>query len=196
MKPFFLHTGLYALLFWSLLSACQPGSKEATDAAADSLALNDPIQNELNSNQSQLLEEIFSNSTEGSVRGISIGDEPSKVKALETYEMFEESADHLGYTHETDQHETIDIQYHLSAAGVVNKIEIDVYLNSPEATKQLWESGKNYFTDKYGAGTDQQMVYQWNESTMTVLMEDVTKGKDFGLKFLFAPRSKQALAHN
>ncbi|WP_025764730.1 hypothetical protein [Dyadobacter tibetensis] len=185
---------LAILLLSSLLWGCQSQTREETEMTADSIALTDPVQNELNSDQSVLLSEILSDEAEGKLRGISFGDPVSKVKATEAYDIFEELPDHLGYTHETEQLETIDVQYHLTKEGKVNKIEIDVYLNSQQAATQLLESGKKYFTEKAGPTTSTGPVYSWNAPAMKIQMEDVSKGKDFGLKFLFHPNGKQALA--
>ncbi len=184
------------LLLSITIVSCDSTTQETTTAESDSMALADPTQNELNSNQNQLLKEILSESSTGTVRGISFGDPVSAVKANENYEMFEELPDHLGYTHETDQLETIDIQYFLTTDGKVNKIEIDVYLNSPQATKELWNSGKHHFTENFGPVNGKATSLNWEHNDVKVQMEDVSKGKDFGLKFIFHPVNKNVFARN
>lgn len=179
--------------------SCSTKTEEETDTkAADSVALNNPVQTELNSDQSVLLQTILATSsgehTEGIIRGVSFGDPVSKVKSVETFEMFEETADHLGYTHETPKLESIDVQYFLAPGKKVNRITVDVYLNSAEATKELWNAGKNYFTENYAAPKEEKGVLIWNKKSVRVNMEDVSKGKDFGLKFEFSPSGKTAFA--
>ncbi|WP_353717415.1 hypothetical protein [Dyadobacter sp. 676] len=116
------------------------------------------------------------------------------MKATETFEMFEETPDHLGYTSETAQLETIDVQYFLTPDKKVNKITIDVYLNSPEATKQLWNASKRYFSETYSSPKEDAKKITWNNKTVRVDMEDVSEGKDYGLKFQFFPADKNVLA--
>ena len=202
MKPDFTHRKqfmilskfTFSLLLMAILGSCQSQTKEETEQTKDSVALANPAQPQLNSDQSALLKNVLGNSTEGIIRGISFGDEIAKVKSTETFEMFEETADHLGYTSETPQLETIDVQYFIDSEKKVNKIQVDVYLNSSDATKQLWNAGKNHFTETYASPKEENKVVVWNKNSIRVQMEDVTKGKDFGLKFLFFPTNKNALA--
>lgn len=177
--------------------ACSTKTEEDKEAPKnDSLSLANPAQSELNSNQSTLLQNILGAATpESIIRGISFGDPVSKVKATETFEMFEEVGDHLGYTIETPQFETIDVQYFTNKDQKVNKITIDVYLNSADATKQLWEAGKKHFSETYEAPKEDGKMLIWNKKSVRVNMEDVSKGKDFGLKFEFFPSGTAVLAN-
>ena len=179
--------------------ACTSKTEEEKDVAiTDSAAIHNPAQKELNSDQSDLLKTILGAPSEDNptsiIRGVSFGDPISKVKSTETFEMFEETADHLGYTFETPQLESIDVQYFLGQDKKVNKISVDVYLNSAEATKQLWDTGKKYFTEKYAASKEDKSVLSWNKNAVRVNMEDVSKGKDYGLKFEFFQSGKAVLA--
>ncbi|WP_229213850.1 hypothetical protein [Dyadobacter psychrotolerans] len=180
--------------------ACSTKTEEEKDeTVTDSVALANPAQSELNSDQSSLLQAILGTTAQNPgviIRGVSFGDPVSKVKATETFEMFEETADHLGYTQETPQLETIDVQYFLTADKdkKVNKISVDVYLNSAEATKQLWNAGKAHFTKSYDAPKEESKILTFSKNAVRVNMEDVSKGKDFGLKFEFFPAGKPVLA--
>lgn len=192
---------LKSLLFITVITfttfACSTKTEEDKEAPKnDSLALANPAQSELNSNQSALLQTVLGAATpESIIRGISFGDPVSKVKATETFEMFEEVSDHLGYTLETPQFETIDVQYFTNKDQKVNKITIDVYLNSADATKQLWEAGKKHFSETYEAPKEDGKTLIWNKKSVRVNMEDVSTGKDFGLKFEFSPSGSTALAN-
>lgn len=182
------------LILVFVLQDCQTKtSDEKEGTVSDSSALAKPQPEELNSDQSALLDKVFGSSSDGTVRGISFGDPLSKVKATETFEMFEDVADHVGYTYETEKLETIDIQYFLTSDKKVNKITIDVYLNSADATKQLWNAGKSYFTDSYDNPTEKGKLVTWKKNGIIATMEDVSEGKDYGLKFQFTPE-KNVLA--
>lgn len=195
-----LKTGFAMVVVALMAIACDTKTNEKTEAATDSVVLHEPAPADLNSNQSALLKTILGNAEQppaGTVlRGIAFGDPIAKVKATETFEMFEETADHLGYTAETAQLETIDVQYFLGTDKKVNKITIDVYLNSPEATKQLWNTGKQYFTQNYASPKEAGKKLSWNNKSVRVKMEDVSEGKDYGLKLQFFPADKNVLAAN
>ena len=197
MKSLIKLTSIFFLL--AVTYSCNTTTEEEKDTKEiDSVALHNPAQPELNSNQSELLLTVFGppvadNST-SIIRGVAFGDVVSKVKATETFEMFEETPDHLGYTLETAKLETIDVQYFLTPDKKVSRITVDVYLNSAEATKQLWSAGKSYFTEKYAAPKEEKEILTWNKNSVRVNMEDVSEGKDYGLKFEFFPSGKTILA--
>lgn len=186
------------LLAVVVLNGCDTKTNEKTEAKSDSVVTTQPpADEELNSDQSALLKEIFGASDEEGesvLRGITFGDPVSKVKSTEKFELFEETADHLGYTSETEKLETIDVQYFFSADKKINKITVDVYLNSPEATKQLWNASKSHFSEIYDAPKTEAKKLTWNKKSVRVNMEDVSEGKDYGLKFLFVPTDKNVLA--
>jgi hypothetical protein len=181
----------------SISYACNSKTENEKDVAeSDSVALASPEQSELNSNQSDLLKTVLGKDTpESIIRGVSFGDPVSKVKATETFEMFEETADHLGYTMETPQLESIDVQYFITKDKKVNKISVDVYLNSEDATKQLWNAGKTHFSEIYATPKEYSNILTWSKNSVRVNMEDVSKGKDFGLKFEFFPAGSAVLAN-
>jgi uncharacterized membrane protein YfhO len=181
----------------SISYACNSTTEDEKDVAdSDSVALASPEQSELNSNQSDLLKTVLGKDTpESIIRGVSFGDPVSKVKATETFEMFEETADHLGYTMETPQLESIDVQYFITKDKKVNKISVDVYLNSEDATKQLWNAGKTHFSEIYATPKEDSKILTWSKNSVRVNMEDVSKGKDFGLKFEFFPAGSAVLAN-
>jgi uncharacterized cupredoxin-like copper-binding protein len=192
-----LKNGAAFLILALLATGCDTKTNEKTEAATDSVVLQEPAPTDLNSDQSALLLAILGAGENGGgtiLRGIAFGDPIAKVKATETFEMFEETPDHLGYTSETAQLETIDVQYFLTPEKKVNKITIDVYLNSPVATKQLWNASKQHFSDAYSSPKEETKKVTWNNKTVRVNMEDVSEGKDYGLKFQFFPADKNVLA--
>ncbi|MCE6992288.1 hypothetical protein [Dyadobacter sp. CY323] len=196
MKGLQIRSAVFFLVL--ALISCDTKTNEKTESTPDSVVLSQPAPADLNSNQSALLTTILGSAEEspenGILRGIAFGDPLSKVKATETFEMFEETPDHLGYTSETAKLETIDIQYFFTGDKKVNKITVDVYLNSPEATKQLWSAAKAHFTKNYETPKEEKKTISWNTKSVKVNMEDVSEGKDYGLKFQFSPTDKTALA--
>lgn len=195
-------TSLRYLLWIALLSSVLAGcrTRNATDEEAtlptDSAVLHDPASSAINSDQSELLNTMVGTSGEGVIRGIAFGDPVSKVKATETFEMFEDSLRHVGFTFETNQLETIDVLYYFTPTGRrVNKITVDVYLNSESATRQLWDSAKKRFTEKYGSPEEvNTRRASWRKDPVHATMEEVSVGKDYGMKLVFEPTDKAMLA--
>ncbi|KQS24846.1 hypothetical protein [Dyadobacter sp. Leaf189] len=187
------------MLLAIIVGGCDTKTNEKSEASTDSVVTEQPSQPDLNSDQSELLDTILGSAEDSEqtvLRGVAFGDPVAKVKAAETFEMFEETPDHLGYTHETSRLETIDVQYFFDKDKKVNRITVDVYLNSPEATKQLWRAGKSHFTESQGAPKEEPKKIVWNGKSVRVNMEDVSEGKDYGLKFQFYPANKNVLAAN
>ncbi len=194
----FLRCLLVVILLNGLLASCSTNTTTDEEAAppTDSVILNNPVNDELNSNQSALLNTILGDGDDGILRGITFGDPVGKVKATEQFEMFEDSLSHAGFTYETEQLETIDVLYYFSPkARQVDKITVDVYLNSETATRQLWNSAKRRFTDRYGKPTKEiSRRIEWKKDPIKARLEEVSDGKDYGLKMVFEPTNKTALA--
>lgn len=189
---------LYMCLLGGILGSCNTSSTDNENTSLnDSVIVESPFAaDEINSNQSELLSTIIGSSDAGVIRGINFGDPISKVKSNETFEIFEDSTRHLGYTFETDQLETIDVLYYFTPNDrTVNKITVDVYLNSESATSQLWQSVNKRFSEKYGQPQEsKQKQIIWKKAPVRATIIDVSEGKDFGLKFLFEPTDKTLLA--
>jgi hypothetical protein len=169
---------------------------EETTLLSDSSIINGSVADDINSNQIQLLNKIIGSTDDGVIRGIDFGNPISKVRSNEIFEIFEDSTNHLGYTFETEQLETIDVLYYFSPqGGAVSKITVDIYLNSDTATRQLWESILKRFGIKYGAPQkESNKLVNWKNSNVNATIEEVSVGKDYGLKLVFTPSNNVALA--
>ena len=199
----FSHTVLARLLLVctliGVLANCRTKNTTNEDATlpTDSVAVQSPSANdEINSNQSELLNTVIGSTDEGVIRDIAFGDPVSKVKATEKFELFEDSLRHVGYTFETEQLETIDVLYYFTPTGrTINKITVDVYLNSETATRQLWTTARKRFTARFGEpqkATERQI--SWEKAPVNATITNVSEGKDYGLKFVFTPSDKTVLA--
>lgn len=187
-----------ALLTGLALDGCRTKTKtgDENEVVVDSINMSNPTPADLNSDQSALFQTIMGESNNGIIRGVSFGDPVSKVRAGESFEMFEDTTDHIGFTHDTEQLETIDVQYY-HANGRVNRITVDIYLNSPTATQQLWDTAKRNFTERYGVPNQEAArSITWKKNPAQVTIENVSAGKDYGLKMTFVPSDKTVLASN
>ena len=198
--PTALRCFLLTALLGIALASCQTKTRTDEDATlpTDSPTTGKHANADINSAASALLNTILGTSEEGVIRGIAFGDPVGKLRAAEPFEMFEDSLRHVGYTFETDQLETIDVLYYFTPTGrMVNKITVDVYLNSDEATRQLWQVAKKRFTARYGTPLeDKPRHVSWKKAPVQLTMEEVSEGKDYGLKMVFTPTDKTMLALN
>ncbi|AKD56500.1 hypothetical protein [Spirosoma radiotolerans] len=120
-------------------------------------------------------------------RGINLGDEFTKVKATEKGEPFESDADHIGYTIELPNLESADILYYQTARKV-SAIDVDLFLNSRQSVTDYQKELGTYFSGRYGVSKPTSGGTGWTGQTgETVLLKDVSKGKDFGLTIKIAP---------
>ncbi|GAB3174637.1 hypothetical protein [Telluribacter humicola] len=187
-----------ALLIGVAIAGCSTKTKtdDVNEVVVDSINMSNPAPADLNSDQSALFETIMGETNTGIIRGVSFGDPVSKIRSGEKFEMFEDTTDHVGFTHDTEQLETIDIQYY-HTNNRINRITVDVYLNSPVATQQLWNAAKRNFTERYGAPKQEAAKsITWKKTPAQVTIDNVSTGKDYGLKMTFAPSDKTVIASN
>jgi hypothetical protein len=126
-------------------------------------------------------------------RGISLGDDFAKVKTTEKGEFFESDATHTGYTVEFKNLETMDVLYY-QAAGKVSAINVDLYLNNRQSVTDYQKELEPYFTARYGSPKSGNGGTTWTSSNgKMVMLKDVSKGKDFGLKIKIGLSGKIAM---
>lgn len=112
-------------------------------------------------------------------RKVNLGDDFTAARATETTEAFEQDASHIGYTQEFDNLESVDYQY-FQTGNKVTGIQVDFYLNSINAVKTYQKELTTYLTARYGPASASAGTLAWKNGN--VVLKDVSKGKDFGLK--------------
>ncbi|MEZ0542335.1 hypothetical protein [Fibrella arboris] len=112
-------------------------------------------------------------------RQVNLGDEFNAAKATEKAEAFEQDAGHIGYSQEFDNLESVDYQY-FQANNKVTAIQVDLYLNSANAVKTYQQELTTYLNARYGTASVSAGMSTWKSGN--VVLKDVSKGKDFGLK--------------
>ena len=123
-------------------------------------------------------------------RGINLGDEFTVVEANEKGEAFERDAKHVGYTVEFPTLETADVLYYQTSSKV-SAIEVDLFLNSGQSVKAYRQELEPYFTTRHGTPKSTTGGLVWTGSTgEQITLQDVSKGKDFGLKIRIAPTDR------
>ena len=127
-------------------------------------------------------------------RGVNMGDDFAVVQSAEKGEPFEKDAKHVGYTIDLPNLETADMLYY-QANQKVSAIDIDLFLNTQQSISAYRSELEPYFTARYGTPKSANGATLWmGAGGKTVLLKDVSKGKDFGLKIKIAPAGVSATA--
>ena len=145
------------------------------------------------SNQSELLKTIIGTPGQGLFRGVNFGDNISKVRSLESFEMFEDTPTYVGFTHETENLESVDVLYYFDKNKRINGLSVDVFLNSEKSVKELTYQFETYLSGKFGASTKAKNTYDWKTPKAMVRLQDVSKAKDFGIKIIFTSHSTNSV---
>ena len=182
MHKYFLTTLIFVLM--AGLHACQT-RQQSDSQTSDSTALATPIEATPPVPITGRLATLGL-TNDNDWRSVNIGDEFAHVKAVETGEPFESDAEHIGYTLELKNLETADMLYY-QTNGNVSAIDVDLFLNSQPSVAAYRDELSDYFTGRYGTPKPAGKGFVWRRSSGTVSMEDVSKGKDFGLKIRMAP---------
>ncbi len=183
------HFGIYVASGLLFLAACNSKDEQQTDQKSpiDSVATR-PEDVIVVSNQSEFLRTIVGNTTNHFYRGIDFGSPVSDIKALEKFEIFEDSTDHVSYTHETENFESVDIQYNLDKNRTIHNIKTDVFLNTEKSTSSLWDQFDNYFSGRYEITETVGKTKTWKaKDGIFIKLMDVSEGKDFGLQIKMGP---------
>ena len=186
------------VLFVTALSAvwvcsCDTKNQQAGEVDSPTDSVSTPTDEVPNTNQSELLRAVLGKGG-GDFRGVNFGDPVSKIKEMESFELFEDSTDHVGFTYETDNFEAIDILYYLDKNRLLTGIRVDVYLNDAGSVKGLWEQFDTYLSGKYILNAKQGKITLWKDKgSRIVKLEDVSKGKDYGLRLSIGAKGKTSM---
>lgn len=127
-------------------------------------------------------------------RGISLGDDFVKIKEVEKGEAFENDAQHVGYTVEFENLESMDVLYYRQN-DKVSALHVDLFLNNRSSVDSYSKDLSAYFSSRYGAPKNANGSIVWSGPTREqVTLTDVSKGKDFGLKIRITPVTGTATA--
>lgn len=190
---------LYSLVFvvvaTALLFSCGKSGEQTAEQqkppSDSALSGTEPV---VSTNQSELLKLIISPQG-GDFRGFKLGDPLSKIKAEEKFELFEDSTTHVGFTYETENFEAIDILYYLDNNKALSSIRVDVYLNDAAAVRNLSEQFDTYLSGKYTPEKKGAKSSDWQgKGGLSIVLKDVSKGKDFGLRLSMGPKGSKALS--
>lgn len=158
---------------------CQ--QKQQDNTSADSAVANTSAQTSGAEISQQLM--ALGLTQEGHWRGISLGDSITKVTAMEKAQLFEKDANHLGYSVEFANLESMDVLYYQDSKQLISAIDVDLYLNTQQSVTSYVNDLTSYFTSRYGNPTKREKELIWTGPKQEqISLKDVSKGKDFGVK--------------
>lgn len=142
------------------------------------------------SNVQKLLRAIMGTG-EGLLRGVKFGDAIADVKKKETIELFEEEENHIGYSFDTENLETVDILYEKDKQNHVTGIGLDIYMNTDSSNDSLKNELSNQFTIRYGKPLPDTDLPTWRIKPNGQVTIKVVKNKlDRGLEVRFSQQPK------
>ncbi len=180
MKKILLFGALVGLMFSQACTSKQQSEKTDTTETA-------PVESATAEKADAALTERLTSlglTTESHWRGIKLGDPIATVRETEKATLFESDANHLGYTLEFPNLESVDMLYRIGKGQTVNGIDVDLYLNNATSATAYQNELKKYFDARYKTtGT----VDTWlGEQQEIITLKNVSKGEDYGLKIKFA----------
>ena len=134
--------------------------------------------------------EAFKNlikSNQGVFRGVRLGMEFTEVKKLEdTTQMEEQATDHIDYMVNLPRLETAEVRYIFDPNQKLSRIEVNIYPKSKDSQDSLYTELKNYYTSKYGSGSDSSessMKWEHKKEDVFISMEkkDTQKVHDISI---------------
>ncbi|MCP9757592.1 hypothetical protein EGI26_20715 [Lacihabitans sp. CCS-44] len=125
------------------------------------LALTYPKKRSTNSSISKFANKIFDNS-EGIFRGFKFGQDIDDIIAKERFKVFEREKDYVGVSFTNSKMETIDILYYKNSFNKLEKIQVDVFLNTEHDSNELFDHIFHQIFEKQGFPIPIKLGYSWN----------------------------------
>lgn len=167
--------GFFLGILWLLGTACGRDSAEEKTAAVDSTQTETSLEAPAVLGQYSPKFQKILKTTDGMIRGVSIGDPLNQVEQQEKNRPMEDSTGYIGYTVELGNNEMTDILYYYNPDNrTVRNITLDVYLNDPQSVDSLMQEFSQYFTDKYGRPIIREpkaVAWQGQQRTRIVLKD-------------------------
>lgn len=175
----------YFVLTLFIIACSNPKKTETVEV------LNPPSPQTATSSNVQKLLRTIMGTGEGLLRGIQFGDAIADVKKKEKAELFEEVEDHIGYSFDTDNLETVDILYEKDKQNRVSGIELDIYMNTDSSNDSLKNELTKQFTTRYGNPLSNTEIPTWEIKPNGKVSIKVVKNKlDRGLEVRYTQSQK------
>jgi hypothetical protein len=124
-------------------------------------ALTYPKKRSVNSSITKLAAKLF-DSSEGVFRGFEFGQDLDEVISKEKFKVFEKEKEHIGVSSTNSKMETIDILYFRNIFNKLEKIQVDIFLNSEKESEELFDVIFYQIFEKHGFPIPKKSGFLWN----------------------------------
>lgn len=127
------------------------------------LAVTYPKKRSVDASVTKLANKIF-NKSEGVFRGFEFGHDLDEIIAQEKFKVFEREKDYVGVSYSNSKMETIDILYFKNIFNKLEKIQVDVFLNTEQDSNQLFDYVFHQIFEKHGFPIPIKHGFCWNRA--------------------------------
>lgn len=127
------------------------------------LAVTYPKKRSVDASVTKLANKIFDKS-EGVFRGFEFGHDLDEIIAKEKFKVFEREKDYVGVSYSNSKMETIDILYFKNIFNKLEKIQVDVFLNTEQDSNQLFDYVFHQIFEKHGFPIPIKHGFCWNRA--------------------------------
>ena len=112
-------------------------------------------------------------SDQGIIRNVDFGTNLATLSTLEdTSALVEKTSQYYNYSIHLDSLEEGEVLYYFGEDNVINKIEVNIYPNSPKSRTELFQEFTKYFNKKYGVPYSEiEEVKIWRGNDKNILVE-------------------------
>ncbi|MCP9768046.1 hypothetical protein EGI22_08980 [Lacihabitans sp. LS3-19] len=151
----------------------------------NTVALKIPKRRSENSAISKLSKKIF-DSNEGIFRGFRFGQDLDEIISQERFKVFEKEKEYTGVSFTNTKMETIDILYFKNVFNKLDKIQVDVFMNTEKSANDLFDAFYFQIFEKHGFPIPIKDGYCWNHEFETkISLTKVENQIEQGLLLVF-----------
>jgi hypothetical protein len=149
------------------------------------LAITYPKKRSIDSPIDKLTNKIF-DSADGIFRGFSFGQDLDEIIAKERFKVFESEKEYVGVSFTNSKMETIDILYFRSVFNKLEKIQVEVFMNTEKDSDDIFDAFFFKIFEKNGYPNPIKDGFCWNrESEPNVSLKKVKNKLDQGVQLVF-----------
>ncbi len=149
------------------------------------LAITYPKKSRVDASVTKLANKIFDKS-EGVFRGFEFGQDLDEIIAKEKFKVFEREKDYVGVSFSNSKMETIDILYFKNIFNKLEKIQVDVFLNSEQDSNQLFDYVFHQIFENHGFPIPIKHGYCWTRANEPKISLSKVKNKiEQGILLIF-----------
>lgn len=148
-------------------------------------ALTYPKKRKVSSSVSKFSAKIF-DKPEGVFRGFEFGQDLDEVIAKEKFKVFEKEKEYIGVSYTNSKMETIDILYFRNIFNKLEKIQVDVFLNSEKESDELFDVIFYQIFEKHGFPIPKKAGFYWNrENEPKISLTKIKNKVEQGILMIF-----------